>query len=167
MAKFSDNSMAAIQWDELEDPTGALAAGSATTINSRVDSGRLQGFRVLRTEWFFRMKGLSANEGPVLVGLAHDLTAAEIQECLGADPQRSNDPTLSPRTMRPVWPMALFENDSVGNQNMLQQGVTTIGWSIPEGTNLVWWQMNRDTDALQTGGTLNITAKHFGVWLKD
>ncbi len=167
MAKFGDNTMAAIQWDELEDPTGALAAGSAGVINSRIDSGRLNGFRVLRTEYFLRVKGLSVNEGPLLVGLAHDLSAAEIQEALGADPQRSNDTTLSPRAMRPVWPLALFENDSVGNQKMIAQGVVKINWSIPEGTNLVWWQMNRDTDALQSGGTLNITAKHFGVWLRD
>ncbi len=166
MAKFKDNAMSAIQWDELQIVLSTLAGGAAVVTASRIDAGRLQGFRVLRTEYFLQIEGMTTGNDAVVVGLAHDLTQGEIQEAIGADPQRSNDPTLSPRAMRPVWPLEIFAANAQGNILALK-GVAKIGWSVPEGTLLNWFVVNIGTNALTSGATVNVLAKHFGVWLKD
>ncbi len=166
MAKFNSNAMAAIQWDENFITLGALAQGAAVVSSSRIDDSRLQGYRVLRTDYFIQVKGMTAGNSAVVVGLAHDLSAGEIQEAIGADPQRSNDPTLSPRAMRPVWPLEIFAANAEGNK-LVTKGTTNIGWSIPEGTLLEWFVVNMGDADLTTGTIVNILAKHFGVWLKD
>ncbi len=167
MAKFSSNNMAAIVWDEVQITLGTLAFGVAIQSDSRIDAERIQGFRVLRTEWFAVIKGLATSAGPLLLTLCHDLSTGEVQETIGADPQRSNDPTLSPRANRPLWPLHVFffKTDTV--EGLRAQGVVKIGWSIPEGTDLRWGIVNVSGTDLVTGGTLFVTAKHFGVWLKD
>ncbi len=167
MAKFSDNNMAAVQWDEVQISLGTLAAGIAKQSDSRIDGARLQGFCVLRTEWFVTVKALTAGEGPLLLTLAHDLTTAEVQETIGADPQRSNDPESSARSKQPLWPLTHLFNKTDTGSLIMDKGVTKIGWSIPEGTALKWGIVNVSANDLTTGATLFVTAKHFGVWLKD
>ncbi len=110
---------------------------------------------------------MTSGEGPVLVGMAHDLSATEIEETLGADPQRSGDPTAEPRAMRPVWPLGQMFNNSAGNGQIILEGVQKIGWSIPEGTDLKWFVQNVSGATLTTGSVFRIIAKHFGVWLRD
>ncbi len=123
---------------------------------------------MLRTEWFLSIQGLTSNEGPILVGLAHDLTVAEIDEAFDGDPQRNADPNLEEQAHRPVWPLDMFFNNSAGNGKLLGNGVVKIGWSVPEGTQLKWFARNQEiANALTTGAVFKITAKHFGVWLKD
>ena len=51
MVKFSDNIMAGIVWDDITLTLGTLGNKTATGTNSKIDAARLQGFRVLRTEW--------------------------------------------------------------------------------------------------------------------
>ncbi len=167
MGKFSDNTMAAIVWDEVGITLGTLGSATVTGNDSKIDTARAQGFRVLRTEWFIIMDGLTQDEGPILVGLAHDLGATEIDECIEADPQRPNDPAVSEKANRPVWPLTYLWRDSAGNGQIVDKGVIKLNWSIQEGTLLKWWAKNTDASALTTGAIVKIRAKHFGVWLKD
>ncbi len=166
MAKFSDNSLAGIVWDDFQVALGTLNAITAITGNSKIDAARLQGFRVLRSEWYCTLSGLTAGEGPVLVGMAHDLTATEIKECIEADPQRSGDPGEEEKSKRAVWPLALMMN--LSNDGMLNaEGVKKLGWSFPEGTILKYWAYNVASGDLTTGAVWFLLVKHFGVWLKD
>ncbi len=166
MAKFSDNAMAAIFWDEIQLSLGTLGAGSAIISGSRCDPSRLQGFRVLKTEYFINIRGMTTGEGPILATLSHGLSATEIEQTMGADPQRSNDPDASPRAMQPLWPLGYLMFIGA-NGPIVLEGTTKLGWSFPEGTGLDWGFTNRGDSALTTGGIAVITAKHFGVWLKD
>ncbi len=167
MAKFSDNSMAGIVWDKLTMALGALAAGDVTNANSKIDSSRLQGFRVLRTEYFITWREATSGEGPIIVGMAHDLSNDETKETWSADPQRKGDPEADSgaRVMRPVWPLEAFLAETAGGRRVAK-GVVKIGWSFPEGTPLKWWVLNQGI-ILTNGSDIDIIAKHYGVWLKD
>ncbi len=168
MAKFSDNSMAAIMWDEVQITLGTPIAGASVSVASRIDTARLQGFRLLKTEILAAMTGVTPGEGPVALLMSHDLTATETEQTLGADPQRSNDPEASPRAMQPLWPVCVFEGGSgVGNGTWSWQGDIKLGWSFPEGTQLTWVVNNFSANTLTTGSVVHVLAKHFGVWLKD
>ncbi len=160
--------MAAIFWDRVSLAVGALAAVTATTANSRADASRLQGFRILRTEYYGSIKNLTEGEGPLLLGLTHDLSNAEIAETFLGDPQRTHDPVETEKAGRPVWGLESLAIDVNGQGKMVFQGVAKIGWSVPEGTALKWFIMNMNQSAaMTTGATLVLFAKHFGVWLKD
>ncbi len=161
--------MAAIIWDEIQISLGTLATETAVQVASRIDAARLQGFRLLRTEYFIRAKGLTGADDPIVVGLNHDLTVTEVKECINADPQRSGDTTAdaASRTKRPVWPFEVFGVYADGNGESVAKGVAKIGWSAPEGTTFNWFVYNFGSGPLTTGGIVDIIAKHFGVWLKD
>ncbi len=167
MAKFSDNSLASIVWDNTELTLGTLGSQTAISTTSRIDAGRLQGFRVLRTEYFVIMRGATVGDDPVVFGLCHDLSNAEIAETFGADPQRPGDPGLEEMAMRPVWVLGSLAANNDGDGRVVLDGVKKLGWSIQEGTPLKWFAFNHGPGALSTGGEINILAKHFGVWLKD
>ncbi len=171
MAKFSDNAMAAIQWDEINLGLGTLAAGAIIAANSRIDQTRLQGYRILKSQYVFVCTGLTSDEGPLRMLFAHDLTNTEAEEAIGADPQRSNDPTndASARTKRPLWPLdnGVFFQNAEGNGRLVAQGEIKLGWSIQEGTVLKFMVENFSGNALTTGATVTGRVKHFGVWLRD
>ncbi len=95
MAKFSDNSMADIVWDFLTMMPGALASGDFVIAASRIDTARIQGFRILKTEWYVSMRNATTGEGGFLLGMCHDLTAAELASMVDADPQRPKDTAAS------------------------------------------------------------------------
>lgn len=167
MAKFSDNSMSGIVWDDIVITTGALAAATFVSSNSKIDANRLQGFRVLKTEYFGAVRNMTTGQGPLLLCLVHDLSNAEMAETMAGNPQRSHDPSESEKARRPIWPLEVLMPNSDGDGNIVFKGVATIGWSIPEGTALKWAILNMDSGVLTTGPVVAVTAKHFGVWLKD
>ncbi len=166
MTKFSDNSMASIVWEGVNIAPGTLAEDSFKSTASKIDASRLQGFRVLKTEYFGAVNGMTTGEGPLVLVLAHDMSQVEMKECFDANPQRSNDLAASEQARRPMWPLEILQANSDGDGKAFFQGVAKIGWSIPEGTDLFWAVVNLGA-ALTTGATVRILAKHFGVWLKD
>ncbi len=167
MAKFSDNSMASIVWLENQFALGALAKQTAIIDTTRIDNARLQGFRVLKIEYFMNIKSMTAGEGPILVGLAHGMAATVIATGIGADPQRSGDPSEIENAERPTFPLEILHANADGDGKVTAQGVWKNPWSIQEGTDLNWFVYNFGNADLTTGGIVQIIAKAFGIWLKD
>ncbi len=167
MGKFKDNSMAAIVWDVNSITVGALVAATSVTVAIKIDALRLNGFRLLKTEYYLKMVGATTGESPLLFGIEHDLTAAEVAQTISADPQRPNDPESSARAMQPVWPMAVLAANADGDGKIWAEGVITIGWSAQEGTQFSWFVHNFGTINLTSGSFIRVIAKHFGVWLRD
>ncbi len=168
MGKFSENLMAGIVWDGIVLTLGTLAANTALQAASRIDAARVQGFRILKTEYFIDVVSMTDGEGPIIVGMQHNLSVAEVAEAILADPQGSKG-IASPeneQAMRPVWPLGVVAVD-IANQEKAHWKTVKIGWSIPEDSTLNWFAFNSDASALTTGGKIFIDAKHFGVWLKD
>ncbi len=158
--------MSGIYYDVVRLTVGALSTDVSVAATTKQDSSRLQGFRILRTDYWMHLKGLTAGEGPVIAGLCGDLTIAEISEVFAADPQRSNDTNLSEQAMRPLWPLEIL-TDVGETPRIVAQGTVKLGWSFPEGVPMKAFVHNPSADNITTGAVLIMVMKHFGVWLKD
>ncbi len=167
MGNFSKNSMAQILHESQTWTLGTLAAKDVISTTSLIDAAKENGFRILRTEWWASLRGVANAEGPILIGMAANLSAAEIEITLEANPENSNTASEGHNANRPVWPLAVLENDGNGGHKASDRGILKPSWSIPEGSFVTWFAWNLDSSTLTTGGSVTIYAKHFGVWLKD
>ncbi len=169
MAKFSDNRMAGIVHDSNVITLGTLAANTSIISQSNIDSGRESGFRLLKTEYHIEVGGKTDNEGPIIVGLSHNLSVAEIKGTFEADPA-SHPGIARPENeaaLRPVWPLFSAAVFIANNANSPYWRTFKPLWSSPEGSSMNWFAHNSDSSALTTGAKVFINAKHFGVWLND
>lgn len=167
IAKNSENLH--ILYDNVEIALGGLAAGDAISADSRIDNSRLNGFRVMKTEYWLDYYDKTTDEGPIMVGFSMNHSVAEVEEAFEADPQASTDDTNNFRAKRPIWPLEMIARDSTelgsGDQ---RSGSITPRWSCPEGNTAIWWAYNCDlTNPITTGTKVRIFAKHYGVWLRD
>lgn len=163
--------MAGIVWDDLIIALGTLASGAVTQTNSRIDSARENGFRVLRTDYVMGLKYTSSDvtDGPIAIGLNADASNTEIQEMFDADPQASFDRPANEKSSRPAWLLEVMAPPTLAAEAGLNtaRGTVNIKWSLPEGAVLKWWAFNMDQATLAGGIVVHILAKHYGVWLKD
>ncbi len=148
---------------------GALAALDVATIDAtRIDGGHLQGMRIKRFKFGMEISGKTDGEGPILVGAAVGLTAAEIEEALEADPQGSNDTDARDKANRKVFPLMM-----IPRINIIPSGpvpLIDVPWpfkTIPEGVGLVIWAYNMSSGALTTGTTIQTWMTFVTEWLRD
>ncbi len=131
-----------------------------------MDASRLQGFRILKSEWFATLEDVTSGDSGLMFGVCHDLTTAEIVATFDADPQRAGDPTESENALRPVWGFGVMSANDGGGV-LHDKGEWKPQWSFPEGTELRIWARNTSADIWTTGAQLNLVQKIYGVWLKD
>ncbi len=147
---------------------GALAAKDAVDAVSKIDASRLNGFRIMKTEYWIDYGNKTTAEGPITVGFAVHHSEGEVEEAIEADPQNSADMVLNATAKRPVWPLETIPQSGTGSpSDLVPMRSFNPRWSCIEGKNAFWWAYNRDDAALTTGGVVNIFAKHYGVWLRD
>ncbi len=168
MSKFSEGGGAILHSTVLITLSTLAAKDVIAVADEKIDAAQEQGFRVLKAQSFIAVTGLTATEGPVLIGASGPgMNAAEIEECLEANPALSTDISASEEAMRPIWPLGM----KIGTLEQVLNNGNFIEWkprwSWPEGTVLNWWVYNISTGALQTGGLVHIQTKFFGVWLRD
>ncbi len=171
MTRFSDNDKSGIVYDDVMITVGALASKAAIIAGGKIDSARLNGFRVLKTQYWIDWEGKTDADGPIMIGLSEGLTAAEVASCINADPQSSSELVNNANTKRPVWPLEMLSKQAIeagaSNGQGAFKGDAKIQWSVREGRTLSWWAFNMEAVALAAGTLVNIFAKHFGVWLND
>ncbi len=154
---------------------GTLAANTAVSAFTNIDPSRAQGWRAVMSEWLFSMSGKTTAEGPIIFGIACNMTAPEIELALESDPQNKNDSDnrgdgtyiKSLGTIGLLvtdFPSAFHEPKS-DDKMIVKYGKN--GWSIPEGEALSVWAYNQGGAPLTTGTNLCWFAEHFGVWLND
>lgn len=167
MAKNSENLQ--IVYDDVQIAVGALAVRDCVAGASKIDTARLNGFRVMKTEYWMCHDGKTVNEGPLMVGASMMHSAGEVEEAIEADPQASgeNDNALA---KRPIFPLEMFAKNEGADSapETVRKGSFNPRWSIMEGKALFWWVYNMNiADPITTGMTVFIFAKHYGVWLRD
>ncbi len=149
---------------------GALANAVTILVGTKLDT--LERFRILKTEVFATVTGLTSGEGTgLLFGLADgDLTLAEIDASIEADgPLGPNDQQGEEVSMRPVWIMgaidretgteAIFENEQGGHKLTLNPR-----WTFARSKGWNWFVYNLGA-TITTGATINCRMKSFGVWV--
>ncbi len=121
---------------------------------------------VMSVKALWHLKGLTGSEGPLQFGFAHnDLSVAEVKECLDAEVVDPSNIIAREQARRPVRTVGFFAADSVariGEDGMIK---TPIRFTVGEGHQLAAFVMNRDTDLLTTGATIEIAGTMFVKWI--
>ncbi len=152
---------------------GALAADAALTGAIKIDASREQGCRVSQARWHSEWLGKTAGQGPIMWGLAWDLDATQVAECMRADPQLDIEDDMEeilrnlvvlgiiPRAST-VSPLAVTDHAPSYRTKKLPS------WDIPEGSKLVTWHYIPVTGTTLTSGTVHhLTLGIKQGWLSD
>ncbi len=164
---FSTAERSGIVYDNGQITLGGLANATAVLVGSKIDSARLNGFRILKSEIWLHWRDFTAGEGPIMAGLSVGNSQAEVEGTFTADPQSSQDELANTQAKLPVFPIAMFSAQNAAQLLVDHHGFMTLLWSVIEGVNLDWYVHNISGAALTTGSNLKFFAKHYGVWLRD
>ncbi len=131
-------------------------------------------FRILATEYLasLQLATFVAGDGPIELYLANgDLSLADFVESIEATgPLNRNDRDLNEKVMR--WSkclgqIAFVEENAAGGVLLPADGGVgkiTPRWTFSKGVGWQWFAYNTG-QALTTGATVKIRAKHYGVWV--
>ncbi len=155
----------AIQYDD-QRLSVSLGTKAATIRTGRLDGNRDNGFRLVTLDSLIGWDSKVDNEGPGLIGIALNMSQAEIETLLEDDPQSST--AIVPRGLGQYIKL-LGIIPAGGTGGVLNNGNpihTKVNWSVPEGDQMVYFMYNMDTVTLQAFG-VNFFSQYTGVWLRD
>ncbi len=155
---------------------GTLASLTAMLGGTKVDAARKQGCDIKKIRYAVSMFGKTAgaNEGPIVYGLAYDVTIAEIAAFYASDPQGQDDELELVRSMLPIIEYGRYGQVTQSDDITPEAPMTKLqpgywgGWPIREGSTLNTYVFNANpNDALTTGALLQFTTEIFGEWRQD
>lgn len=138
---------------------------ASTAIVSTLDTVTERSY--IASAWLlWSIRGATAGEGPIRVGLMHsDYTAAELEEYLEATNSWAEaDLVAQEVSNRRIREVGIFSN--VGTEEVLNDGrmiKTKLGWILNAGQTIDVWAYNASGAQLATGQVVG-TAGH--VWLQ-
>lgn len=141
--------------------------GSGTVIASAMTNLGQTRFRVISVDILWSMRGLTAGEGPLEVGIANNnLSVTEIGEMLDASPTSQTDIIAMERLRRPVRNSGVFAglaaNEALNDGRKMRTKLSTV---LNEGVELAFYVRNKSGSALTTGGVIQCTGKVYGIWI--
>ncbi len=149
---------------------GALGNLDVIAANSQIDASRAQGFRITKSKMLFTYEAKTTAEGPLVVGIAMNVTAAGIEAAIEADPQSRNADNAKGEGVfiKPLFilPKPATELAADSQRLEFEMSYGKNGWSIPEGQDFKVWVYNLGA-ALTSGTIVRMFAEHFGLWLRD
>ncbi len=152
---------------------GTLGAQGLLIAASKLDASREQGFRMATMNYHAQIADGTSGEGPFLYGIACNVpSAAKIAAILAADPQASFSDDARESKLAFVKILGVLEVIDSGGRSKDRdpsswKSAGKINWSIPEGSEMLYWIMNLHDVALTTGAQFVIAAEWMGVWLSD
>ena len=154
---------------------GALSSNGANNANTKIDSSRQQGIKILKIKGSWDADGKTAGEGPVIFGFDIGLAATEVAEAFIADPQVHEDAGSSEEANRKVFPVGMIPRDATGLHNSVTgqlsnswwRNMRVPTWEIPEGRGLNIFAYNASAAGLTTGTTLRGRMVVLTRWLDD
>ncbi len=157
-----------VVYDHVIITVGALAAKAAATGASKVDGSRLQGVDLAKMNVAMSYDNKTTLQGPLVIGLALALSAAEIAEALDADPQSSLDEPAQEQSRRRVFPIWHIPRLPTGSDRTHVLKNVRFPWKrIPEDMNLFWFAFNAGAGGMTTGTVVQIEAALVGTWRND
>lgn len=146
----------------------SLTTGQVTTSATKITAAKEQGFRIKKVKAMMAWNGKTTLLGPAEVGVAVDLTGAEVKEALDADPTDNRDVPAVEQGNRPVWPLWIIPASSEVDSNQ-QHEMKVVYWpykEAEEGQAVVLYMRNLDTVTL-TALIADVRLVYFGEWLRD
>lgn len=155
---------------------GSLALGTLESLNAisgatKIDATRLQGYRIAKVDLSMTVKAKTAAEGPICFGIACNMSAAEVEKAIEADPQSSTDDNERGEggwlKMLGIIPVSAIAGPITGTISGAAQMITVmVNWSVIEGKEFTVWAYNMGAQ-LTTGTIISWIMEIFGVWLRD
>ncbi len=156
-----------IRHHDNNDALGTLGALTALKSNALTMG---EDFRMIKLEVLPNLQGLTANEGPIMFGIADNaLTVAQIAEALGASgPVDRNDNVSDERAHRFVKLLCQFPFGATSEDTPVNHGrpiEATIRWTFSDPEGWCFFYFNASAGALQTGAVGRHQATIYGVWV--
>ncbi len=171
---FGKDGRGAIIREQTSGSIGALSAQDEVQIGTAL--ALIDDFRILKTELFAHVRGLTAGEGNggILVMADGDLTSAEVEAALEVDaPLAANDSVGAAVAERWTKTVAALVVDDVTNTFATFRGdnggtMITVKprWTFGAASRWKWYFYNQSGATIQTGATVELIATHFGVWIR-
>ncbi|MFQ0997904.1 hypothetical protein [Gilliamella sp. CG33] len=144
----------------------ALLTLADTIVLSADITAITQSAYMISADLTWAVRGLTAGEGPIEVGLASaDLTDVEIAEALDASPVNESDIIARERTRRPVRHVGVFAG--VLTEETLNDGKkirSKVKMAMGEGTDLEMYARNESGANLTTGAVIEVAGKVYLNW---
>lgn len=150
-----------------DDISFALLTLADDTVVKGTSATMLQDVHLLSVDHLITLRGLTAGEGPIVVGLANEeLLVSEILEYLNAAPTSQWDVPAVERANRRVRVLGVFSG--LSTDETINDGKpirTKLNWRLPAGKELpVVWAHNRSGGTLTTGATIQVTRQFWANW---
>ncbi len=157
---------------EVDGALGALATKALVAIPTAEVTRERMWLSSVKGSWALKDLTLSADDGPVLVGLAHgDYSAAEIEEFIentgSWDEGDLVQQEVGKRKVRIVGTFralgAVAESEQTFVLNEGRPITTKCGWILTTGKAIDFWAYNMGTGTLITGSFLHVYG-HANLW---
>ncbi len=172
---FGKDGKGAILKDSPSQPLLTLAASTGIILagGNVIGAALLERFRIIKSEISARVTAatFAAGDGPIALYMVDgDLSLAEFEASIElAGPVGPNDTVIADLAER--WSMRIgeipFIGENEGPGSLLNRGIPiekVIRWTFARAKGWNWIAYNEGT-ALTTGATIEVRAKHFGVWV--
>lgn len=151
---------------------GAVAAGAAQLIATKIDAARENGCQLQKLKGWVELDLKGVNEGPVTFGVSVDCDIAQIAAAFAADPQVMNETQSSEEANRKVFPIASWGRDYTDPPDGEYLDKYWVDWDIPswkvrEGLAMDYFYFNHSTSPMTTGAQLRSHAFCKYKWLED
>lgn len=139
----------------------------AGVIKAQLSALGVTRFKVVSADLMWTIGGLTALEGPIVVGItSSDLSAAEVKESLDANPTSQSDIIAIEQGKRPVRRSGVFHglntDEVLNNGRPIRTKMVTI---LDEGKELEAWARNTSGATLTTGATVHCFGTMYGYWI--
>ncbi len=145
-----------------------LALADETVLKANLFvSDLIRGLFNISVDATWAVRGLTAGEGPINVGWAHnDLSIVEIKENLDVEMFDPSDIIARERSRRPVRKSGVFQGltavEVISNGNIIR---TPLRFTTDIGHQIVFWGMNKSGANLTTGAVIEIQGTLYGRWI--
>ncbi len=113
-------------------------------------------YRLISTHLVWSLDGLTAEEGPILVGIAHgDYTDAEIEEAIEASLSINKADKIAAEQANRLVRIVGVLSDEITVLNDGKPVKTKLNWGMPEGVTMKFFGYNEGGELLTTGASIN------------
>ncbi len=154
----------------IDQAIGSLAAATAILLGTKIDANREQGMKVFRAKLGLYYRAKTADEGPIVWGIACNVADAAALAGILTDDEQSGFGDAKQGGME--WWKVLGMIPRLATESPLDKPDSVfvdvkINWVIPEGSKMNVFAFNMDSTALTTGTLLDYYLDWSGVWLRD